>query len=293
MTVSRIRVRSVLAALLLSTPPTLLAACSPSDASSQAAEATPAPPRQTVEADVLNLIAAFTPLSPTAPPGEQSAWFGRRHDTIVRMREGSHAHGLEALKQYQARLDTLPEIRCGLLDAAAHAAPEETRPVLALLVTEYGDNMLVRTKAAELLGDTSPEHALEILEPILRHEKTGRTYPREEHLLRAWLSAMQQLERDPVELLCTVALDLPREMDVRHFATKQLGELESNQGRQALEQLLTESSGNHMLRRFAAQSLQASLSGSEFCDLITPVMQNEADMNFQVFLANMRDANCR
>ena len=26
---------------------------------------------------------------------------------------------------------------------------------------------------------------------------------------------------------------------------------------------------------------------------ITPVMQNEADMNFQVFLANMRDAHCR
>ena len=273
----------------------VLLSCSPSDAAhgNPSRDGTASQSAQSVEADILDLITAVTPLAPTMPPGELSAWFGRRHDTLERLRSAGHEHGLEALRQYQARKDTLAEIRCGLLDIAAHAATEETRPVLALLVTEYGDHMLVRTKAAELLGATSPEHALDIIGPILRHEKTGRTYPREEHLLRAWYQACATLDRDPVGLICMIAVDLPREMDVRHLATKLLGEFKSNQGRQALEQLLTESTGNHMLRRFASQSLRASLSAEEFCALLRPIRANEADPNFQIFLDNMLLASCR
>ena len=62
-------------------------------------------------------------------------------------------------------------------------------------------------------------------------------------------------------------------MDVRHLATKLLGKTASTQGRQALEQLIVESSGNHMLRRFAAQSLRTSIPTDELCTLVNRLIE--------------------
>ena len=82
-------------------------------------------------------------------------------------------------------------------------------------------------------------------------------------------------------------------MEVRHYAIKLLGTIPSSQGRQALEQLLVESSGNHMLRRFAAQSLRDTLTKDELCPLLQRVLEREADPNFQIFIDNMILDSCR
>jgi HEAT repeat protein len=270
----------------------LLAGCADPESEAGAVSARE-PSASSVESDVLDLVAAVTKLSATVPAGEQHAWYGRRRDTLERLRAASHAHGLEALREYHARADSLREIRIGLLDVAAHAAPEETRPVLVDLVREFGDDLAVRTEAAVLLGKTSPEKAIEVLEPILRRELTGRTYPAEYHLLDGWNAAALELDLDRIPLLCLIATDLPRDMEVRHYAIKLLGTIESSQGRQALEQLLVESSGNHMLRRYAAQSLRDSLPPEELCPILRRVLDREADPNFQIFVDNMILENCR
>jgi len=259
----------------------------------QEALAGASPASAEVEREILDLVVAVTPLAATAAPGQRNAWFGRRSDTLDRLRASSREHGLEALRVYAGKHDAVEQVRMGLLDVAAHAAPEETLPVLVQLVTEYGDDMAVRTKAAEVLPAASPEVTLEILEPILRHQRAGRTYPSEEILLRAWNQAMQELERERVELLCLVATDLSRDMDVRHLSIKLLGEIESAQGRQALEQLLVESSGNHMLRRYAAQSLRDSVPADQICPVLTRVRDNESDPSFQIFLDDMVQRLCR
>ena len=263
------------------------------DPSGTAASASSASPRTgEVEADIRDLVNAVTPPPATAGPGQKRAWFARRRDTLERLRLSDHAHGLAALARYRESPDAIHEVRSGLLDIAAHQAPEETLPVLEDLVNTFGDDMAVRTRAAELLPVASPTRALEILEPILRGERSGVSHPADEILLRAWNDAAKRLELDRSELLCLVATDLVREMAVRHLAIKLLGEVPGPRGRQALEELLVESSGNHLLRRFAAQSLRSTLPPDELCPLLRRVRDNEADPAFQIFLDDMVQKTC-
>jgi len=242
--------------------------------------------------DVLYLILAVTPADPTLPPVEKNAWFGRRQETSKRLREGGPEVGREALRMYGVRSDSIPEIRAGLLDVAAHAAPEETSPVLVELVTVYGDDLYLRTQAALFLGRTSPEIALEVLGPILSGEQRG-TFPPDDRLLEAWNAAAVALGTDRAPLLCDLATDLKREQSVRHQATKLLGEVPGARSSQALELLLVESSGNQYIRRIAAQSLESTLAAEDLCALLRRVIEREADPNFQIFLDNMVQQNCR
>lgn len=268
-----------------------LGACSP-DASATTSSSAESPSKATVEREVLDLIQAVTPASPTLPPAEKNAWFGRRRETLERMRAGGPEIGLEALRMYGERDDDLPEIRAGLLDVAAHAAPEETRPVLIELLKEYGDELFVRTQAALFLGDTSPETAIEEIEPILANETRG-TYPPDERLLEAWNQAAIATDYDRMPLLCDIATDQNREQSCRHQAVRLLGELPGEQSRQALELVLVESSGNQYIRRIAAQSLQSTLASEDLCELLRGVVDREADTNFQIFLDNMIQQSCR
>ncbi len=282
---SRLRLVAPLLVLLAGLP----LACSPSDPESGGHSAS----SSEVERDLLDLIAALTPLPPEAPAADQSDWHIRRRQTLDRLRRASHAHGLEALRLWHERAGSLPEVLAGLLDVAAHAAPLETRELLVELVTEYGHEPLLRRKAAEFLAETSPETAIEILEPILRGEIHGRTFPPDEALLEAWNRASLATTHDRAPLLCAIATDLNRDEAVRHLATRLLGEAPSPQGRAALEQMLVESSGNHMIRRIAAQSLLKTLPREELCALMRSVLEKEADHNFQIFLDDMLIANCR
>jgi HEAT repeat protein len=193
---------------------------------------------------------------------------------------------------YREEPPALPEVRGGLLDVAAHAAPRATEEVLVHLVETFGEDLLVRRVATELLGECMPERAVAELEPILRERTDGRTYPPEEKMLGAWIDASERLKRDPVPFLSLVATDLQRPQEVRHLATKALGRHPSAQGRQALEAILVESSGNGYIRRLALQALLASVPKDEFCALAKSVQSREADTDFIVFIQSALDKNC-
>jgi HEAT repeat protein len=246
-----------------------------------------------VQREIRALVTALTPADAAALPVEKSAWFERRKKTLDRLRAQSREHGLEALRVYTAGDVELPEVRAGLLDVAAHAAPEETEAELVRLVTEFGDDLLLRTKAAQLLGETRPERALEILQPILDERYDGRTYPPMERLLEAWVSAARKLGRDPAPVLAEIATDLNRTQDVRHLATRALGDSDSPRSRQALQALMVESSGNAYIRILATQSLQRILPREEFCPLVESVLSKEVEQNFQMFLDDVLQEACR
>jgi hypothetical protein len=56
--------------------------------------------------------------------------------------------------------------------------------------------------------------------------------------------------------------------------------------------VLVESLGNNLARRYAAQSLEATLPREELCPVLRRVFENEADQGFQEFLASMLEEDC-
>ena len=271
----------------------LLAACGAEETAAGAPEtiAGSAAPLEASRA-IRDLITAVTPLAPTVSVSEKNAWFGRRKETLERLRAAGPEVGQEALRVYGERTDSLPEIRAGLLEVAAYAAPEASRELLVELVSAYGEHLHLRTKAAEFLARTSPDRAVEVIEPILAGDVPRRTYPPQERLLVAWSDACVRIDRDRFPFLCEVATDLKRTGDVRNAAVRMLGEEPHPQGRQALEGLLVESSGNSYVRRLAAQSLRATIRDAEFCPLLERILENEVDPSFQIFLDDMIRNNC-
>jgi HEAT repeat protein len=246
-----------------------------------------------VRREIRDLVTALTPPPPASIPVVKSEAFATRKRTLERLRAASEAHGLEALRVYREEPPSLPEVRAGLLDVAAHAAPEATQELLAQLVTTFGEDPLVRRRATELLGQCRPARALEVLEPVLRERYDDRTYPPEERMLDAWIVASETLGRDPGLLLALIATDLQRPEEVRHLATKALGRHDSPLSRQALETLLVESGGNGYIRRLALQSLNKILPREAFCELVRGVQSREADPGFIDFLQSALDKDCR
>jgi hypothetical protein len=269
----------------------LLAGCSESAEGARAEERRA--PSASVEAELRDLVRAVTPPTAEVPAGERNAWFGRRKRALERMRALGPEVGRAALAAFEERDDAIPEVRAGLLDVAAHAAPEEARPVLISLVSEYGEDLGLRKKAAALLGATSPETALEVLGPILETPLANRTDPPADELLEAWLVAARAVGRDPVPLLARVLTDLAQPSAARTRAARALGETADPVGRQALESALVESTGDHYLRRIAAQSLARTVPAAELCPRLEEVLSREADPAFQAFLSSMIQNTCR
>lgn len=112
-------------------------------------------------------------------------------------------------------------------------------------------------------------------------------------MLAAWLEATRKLEHDPVPLLALIVTDIARQQDIRHLAARTLGSYPSTLGRQALETVLVESTGNGYIRRLALQSLQESLPKEEFCAEALRVQENESDAAFIDFIESMLVNHCR
>jgi hypothetical protein len=242
---------------------------------------------------IRDLITAVSPLAPDATAMQERDFYQRRTETLERDRAAGPALARKALDAYRARPDAIREVRAALLDVAAHGLPADARPILVELVTTYGEDLGLRKAAVGLLEKTSPETALELLEPLVMEATHRETYPPQDALLSAWLGAADALERDPVPVLSDVATN-PRQDDVtRNLAIKALGRAPSSRGRQALEAVLVESGGNHMARRYAAQSLAATVAKDELCPLLERVFGNEADVGFQQFLAALLEEHCR
>ena len=112
-------------------------------------------------------------------------------------------------------------------------------------------------------------------------------------MLQSLLSAHALLGQDPAPLLADLATSLGHSQEVRHLAAQSLGEHPSPRGRQALESLMVESSGNNYLRVRACQSLLSVAPREEFCAKVAEVLDREVDAGFVRFLISTQEANCR
>lgn len=241
---------------------------------------------------VRDLVVAVTPPAPTATAGFKNDWHERRRSTLERMRIAGPEVGRAVLEQFEASDEALAEVRIGLLDVAAHNLPDEVGPLLTELITTFGESLAVRTSACDLLARIQPAEALAVLGPVLQERKHRITYPPEEQMLRAWLRAARHEGVEQDTFLGDIAVQLDRDHATRQAAVRALAQCDGPVAIEALESLMVESSGNHLLRRTATQSLREVLDTEAFCARLREVLANESDAPFQIFLADAIEENC-
>lgn len=274
------RLVALSAAVLLS----LLAACGRGADAAEAAD-----PQARIE----ELVEVLTPLDPTLTSDRLDARLRRQRALLEELRAAGPEVGRAALEYLEEHPIEVVPVRRGLLDVAAHAAPEEAEPLLVRLIEEYGHPMDLRAEAAKLLGRTSPERALEVLRPLLEKvRRRTRTLPDDEFLLDGYLAACERTGTDPTMILADVATNIFIQDAARHRAAKELGKHPGPFSRAALEAILVESTGNGYLRRMAAQALRDSLPAESACALFREVYSREADLNMRTFLEDMIRDNC-
>lgn len=271
---------------------TALAACAPGDGDAAAVDEATASAVEVTAADAARaevLIARLTP-----PPPErveaQDPWVDDRRAVLAGMGDETEGVGV-ALERLVRTGDHDRATRRGALEAAALAAPRHVAPYLAELVDDYGEDLGLRETAARVLGRADPALAIEALEPHLRSRPRG-TYPPTETILDGWLAAKRALGEDPVPVLALVATDIYMDEATRNRSIRELGADATPLAREALRELLIESTGNGYLRRLAAQSVAAAFAEAEACAILEEVAMREADPSMQVFLANLIDAHC-
>jgi hypothetical protein len=245
-----------------------------------------------LEREVGDLVAAFTPPAETATTSVQDDWLRRRRATLTRMRSMPRELGEAALAAYRERRDDPVPVRSGLLEAASIAAPEATRPELVRLVTEYGDDLGLRTDACRLLGESSPDRAIEVFPKILLDPQRSSTAPPDEAMLAGWLRACELSGASPLPALARLATDLQRDQATRHLAVRALADYPSKVTLSALEEVLRESTGNAYLRRLAAQTMIEVGEFETVCPILHDTFEHEADTNFQLFLEDVIETYC-
>ena len=104
--------------------------------------------------------------------------------------------------------------------------------------------------------------------------------------------ACESLEISPVPVLVDNATNISKDETSRHYSVKQLGKHVDPLGRQALELVLVESTGNGYIRRMAAQSLRKTLPAEDACALFKRVADLEAETNFLIFLLDVIAETC-
>ena len=244
------------------------------------------------ETEIKELIRLLTPLDPTLTSDHHD-----RHLKAQRAQQAKlEAEGIEvgraALAAFRANRDETATVRRGLLQVAARSAPEDAAPLLEKLVVEYGHPLDERAEAALLFGEAHPTRALEVLEPMCRRTKRNETLPHDEFLIRGWVKACEHLEISPVPVLVDNATNITKDSTSRHYAVKQLGAHVDPLGRQALEIVLIESTGNGYIRRMAAQSLRKTIPAEEACALFKEVADLESENNFLRFLLDIIAETC-
>jgi hypothetical protein len=254
-------------------------------ASSDAKVATP-------DARVHELIEVLTPLRETVTSDIMDQKFLRGQELLSELRGGGREVGLAALRALGPGDNQVIDVERGLLDVASHAAPKDSLPLLEVLVTQYGPSLALRTEAVMLLAETSPQRAIEILEPIVARSRSSQTLPPAEFLVKSWVIACEQTGRSPVKELASVATDLFQDEAARIRATKELGRHTEPLATQALQAILIESTGDGYIRRMAVQGLRKSLPRESACAVFQRVAEREADMNFAKFLADTLDEHC-
>ncbi|MBK7643534.1 MAG: hypothetical protein IPJ19_10900 [Planctomycetes bacterium] len=242
------------------------------------------------------LVQLFTPLAKTVTSDVNDTQFIEGKALLAELTSSGPEIGREAL----ARLRETPEakrpeeVERALLIVAAHAAPEDSKVLLENLVTQYGTSLALRTEATLLLAEVQPKRALEILEPFVRRAREKQTLPPQEWLVRAWVTACEKSNTDPVPALADVASNLYMEEAARVRAVKELGRHPDNQlAQKTLSAILLESTGDGYLRRMAVQALIKILPRETACSLLARVADKEADTNMLLFLRDALDKFCQ
>lgn len=250
------------------------------------------PKAGTSEAEIADLVEAYTPLDRTVTSDVQDAKFVRQLKLLDRCSQGGVEVGRAALEALRREHVPSQDVERALLTVAARAATADTTPLLEKLVTEYGSALMLRTEAALLLAEVAPERALLILEPMIEKQRQTMTMPPAEFLVKAWVTACEKTGRSPVPELCNVATNLFQEDSARVRAVAELARFPDVRGEAALRTILVESTGNGYLRRKAAQSLHELLPAETACAILRQVASKEADLNFLKFLADALDKWC-
>ena len=270
----------------------LLWACSPSEPEKNR-PSTASSPDLLAEQAIGDLIAAITPPEETATSAVKDDWLRRRRSTMARLKNQSDARmGALLVEAFLTRNDLIVPVRSGLIEAAAHANAVAAAPVLTEIIQNYGEDMGLRTDSCRILGNTSPEVAIEVLGEILFDKERSSTAPDDEALLDGWLEAHWHMKRNPGRDLADLATDITRDASTRHLAIRNLAKYPSKISISALEEVLHESSGNSYMRRIAAQSMTEVADRDVYCPIFAQVFSREADTNFQLFLENMMSAYC-
>jgi len=258
--------------------------------------AQPAAGPPSVHDQLVELVEAMTPLDKTVTSDISDKRFLRGQELLGKLRAGGRETGLEAMRMLReeppAGKPRPTDVERALIDVAAHAAPEDVRPLLVSLVTQFGPSLALRTEATLLLGETSPAQALEVLGPIVKNAHPTQTMAPAEFTLRAFVTACDKTGRSAVPELADIATNLYMDETARIRAVKELGHRPEPLALQALQAILVESTGDGYLRRMAAQGLRDSLPKENACEMFQRVAENEADLNFLQFLRDMLDKNC-
>jgi hypothetical protein len=244
------------------------------------------------EAKVEELIRLLTPLDPTLTSDHHDNHLRARRALQAELEASDEEIGRAALAAFHSHRDDIVDVRRGLLQVAARSAPQDTAPLLEKLVVEYGHPLEERAEATLLIGKAAPERAVLVLEPMCRRTKRNETLPHDEFLIRGWVSACEELDISPVPVLVDNATNITKDETSRHYSVKQLGNHVDPLGRQALEIILIESTGNGYIRRMAAQSLRKTLPAEDACALFKEVADKEAESNFLVFLLDVIAETC-
>jgi HEAT repeat protein len=248
------------------------------------------------EAELKELVEVLSPLGKTVTSDITDRRFLRGRELLAKLGASERACGeraLEMLKTQPAEGKPRPvDVERALLDIGARAAPEDARPLLETLITEYGPSLDLRTEATLLLAETAPKRAVEILEPLVTQARPGKTLPPPEFIVEAFTSACDKIGRSPVPELADVATNLYMDETARIRAVKKLGHRNDPLALKALQAILVESTGDGYLRRMAAQGLRDTLSREDACDIFRNVADHEADLNFIEFLRDMLEKNC-
>lgn len=249
-------------------------------------------------AQIDELVEALTPIAPDLTSDILDRHWHHGQELLAKAKAGPRAVGLVALQRLRegAPKDEkgvpIQPVELGLLSVAAHAAPEDARPLLEALVLQFGPSLYLRTEALLCLAETSPQRALEILEPMVTKARPTQTMPPAEFIVGAWIIACDKTGRSPVKELADVATNLFYDETARIKATKELGKRKEPLAAKALSAILIESTGDGYLRRMASQGLRDVLSREDACEIFRQVFDREADENMKRFLLDMIEKNC-
>ncbi len=262
----------------------------------------PAPPAPTgpteeqvaaARARIDELFEALEPVDLTLTSDVHDAALHRRRELMKSLRAGDPVLGREALAVFNARPAEPSQTRVALLEIASHCAPDLARPVLEHLVCHYRSaGMDVRTEAARILAETSPQAAVDLLTPMVVDTRPQQTLPHPEFLLRAWLLASRSLGEPDAQVLADVATNLFQNPTARYVAVDALGEVKGSISRMALEEVLVESGPDGLLRIKAAQAIVKLLPKDEACAVLERVADRETNPVFLETLADFLREHC-